>query len=266
LASLDAVRLALDEAAGELVVVWLTVPDDTLATVASETAAAAGRRAAAAIAVHTSGLSDLSPLEGWRRAGAQVLCLHPLQSFAERATATGGGAAPDWFDGVPIAVTAGSPRSQELGEELAATLGGRPFALAEEDKATYHLAAAVASNLLVALQSQAAELMRQATHRASATEAMGLLGPLVHTTLENVLRLGPERALTGPVARGDAGTVRAHLGLLAREPARLGTTYRALSLQALALAAPRLDDETVQTLQRLLGGYPDQAATEADAC
>jgi predicted short-subunit dehydrogenase-like oxidoreductase (DUF2520 family) len=158
-----------------------------------------------------------------------------------------------------MAVTAATPQAEAAGAALAEAIGGRPFPLCETDKPLYHLAAAVASNLLIALQSQAGELMRQATHQDSVTDALHLLAPLVRTSLENTLRMGPERALTGPVARGDAGTVRAHLGLLAHEPARLGASYCSLSQQALALAAPRLDDEQVLTLQRLLGGYPDQA-------
>ena len=72
--------------------------------------------------------------------------------------------------------------------------------------------------------------------------------------MENLLQSGePAFALTGPVARGDIGTVRAHLRLLDRESPRLAGTYRALSLEALALAAPRLDDEQVETLQSCSG-------------
>ena len=72
----------------------------------------------------------------------------------------------------------------------------------------------------------------------------------MRTTLDNLLAGGdPAHALTGPVARGDVGTVRAHLRLLDRESPRLARTYRALSLEALTLAAPRLDDEQVRALK-----------------
>jgi predicted short-subunit dehydrogenase-like oxidoreductase (DUF2520 family) len=87
------------------------------------------------------------------------------------------------------------------------------------------------------------------------------LGPLLQSTMQNLLRSGePAYALTGPVARGDVGTVRAHLRLLDRESPRLARTYRALSLAALALAAPRLDDEQVATLRELLGAGEAGAA------
>ena len=256
----DALRRSLSAAAGRPLVLWLTVPDDSIAAVAAETAAAAGHSdASAVVVVHCSGLKGLEELAPWQRAGAQVLSLHPLQSFAPLVAGAAARCSRRTRSRTPVAVTARTPQAEAAGTALAGMIGGRPFLLRESDKPLYHLAAAVASNLLVALQSQAGELMRQATHRPSVADALQLLAPLVRTSLENALLLGPERALTGPVARGDAGTVRAHLELLRREPARLGAAYCALSLQALALAAPRLEDESVQTLQRLLGSYPDQA-------
>jgi predicted short-subunit dehydrogenase-like oxidoreductase (DUF2520 family) len=100
----------------------------------------------------------------------------------------------------------------------------------------------------VALESEAAELMRAASDEP---DALQLLGPLVRTTVENLLAQGPERALTGPVVRGDVSTVRAHLALIGEHEARYAAAYRALSAQAAALAAPRLDDETLHTFHRL---------------
>ena len=260
----DALRHSLSAAAGRPLVLWLTVPDDSIATVAAETAAAAvGADVAAVVVVHCSGLMNLEPLAPWRRAGAQVVSLHPLQSFAAPTTRAADHTGPDPLDDIPVAVTARTAQAEAIGAALAETIGGRPFLLQESDKPLYHLAAAVASNLLVALQSQAGDLMRQATHLPSTTDALQVLAPLVRTSLENTLRLGPERALTGPVARGDAGTVRAHLDLLQHEPASVRAAYRSLSEQALALAGPRLDDESVQAMRRLLSSSPDQAL---DAC
>ncbi len=127
----------------------------------------------------------------------------------------------------------------------------RSFRLADEQKAVYHLSAVVGCNLLVALESEAKRLMDEAT---GGSAGLDHLSALLETTLKNLLESGePAFALTGPVARGDMGTVRAHLRLLDRRSPRLARTYRALSLEALALAAPRLDDEQVKTLQELLG-------------
>jgi predicted short-subunit dehydrogenase-like oxidoreductase (DUF2520 family) len=98
-------------------------------------------------------------------------------------------------------------------------------------------------------------------------DARGLdhLSVLLETTMKNLLQSGePAFALTGPVARGDIGTVRSHLRLLDRESPRLARTYRALSLEALTLAAPRLDDEQVATLRDLLGAGDAAGSTGKD--
>lgn len=249
-----ALRLAADVAARQsaLLVVWLTVPDDAIAAVAAETAAALGTDVPKMAVVHCSGLGGLDLLEAWRRRGAVTLSLHPLQSL----TANAGAQA---LAGVPMAVTSAGTPGRELGGRLAEILGCVPFDLPDESKRLYHLAATVASNLLVALEAEGAELLRQAAHLADTDGALRMLGPLVSTTLSNALSAGPRRALTGPVARGDVGTVRAHLEALERQPARLRRVYRALSLQALSLAAPALDNDTVEALQDLLGAYPDQS-------
>ena len=196
------------------------------------------------LAVHSSGLGSVHLLKPLYEQGVRVLCLHPLQTFAGEPDAK-------LLQDVPCAVTALEERDLQLGEELAGRLGMRPFRLADEQKTLYHLSAVVGCNLLVALESEAKRLMDEATG-----DGRGLdhLSALLATTMKNLLQSGePAFALTGPVARGDVGTVRSHLRLLDRESPRLARTYRALSLEALTLAAPRLDDEQVATLRELLG-------------
>jgi predicted short-subunit dehydrogenase-like oxidoreductase (DUF2520 family) len=227
---------------------WLAVPDDEICPVAGRLAEAlpAIRRAGAPqpLAIHSSGLGSVRLLKPLSEQGVRVLCLHPLQTFAGEPSA-------ELLQGVPCAVTAHEERDLLLGEELATRLGMRPFRLADEQKAVYHLAAVVGCNLLVALESEAKRLMDEATGESAGLDHLSVL---LETTLKNLLQSGePAFALTGPVARGDVGTVRAHLRLLDRESPRLARTYRALSLEALALAAPRLDDDQVETLQQLLG-------------
>jgi len=249
----DAVRLALS--AGEPLVIWLAVPDDAIAGVAREVASVlrAERLSESGqdlLVVHTSGLHPLGLLEPAVAAGARTACLHPLQSFA-----------PDRDEAalrdVPVAVTADDPETLALGERLATALGGRPFPLEDGAKPLYHLAAVIASNLFVALQAQAGDLLQAATG-GTLEEAVERLRPLVTTTLANVHAHGPAHALTGPVARGDVGTVRTHLDLLAERSPRYADAYRALSLEAVALAAPRLDDETVRALHGLLTVPPQR--------
>jgi predicted short-subunit dehydrogenase-like oxidoreductase (DUF2520 family) len=230
----------------EPLVVWLCVPDDAIAGVARRVAGALPAAPAAPVTVvHSSGLGSLALLDDARAAGARVLGLHPLQTFA------GGAPDPQALAGVPFAVTAADADGAAVGRALVRRLGGVPFDLPDDAKSGYHLAAAVASNLLVALESEADDLLAAAAGLMPA-QANELLAPLVATTVANLRETGPEGALTGPVARGDVGTVRAHLDLLAHRSPRFVETYQALSLQALALAAPRLDDETVRALRALL--------------
>jgi predicted short-subunit dehydrogenase-like oxidoreductase (DUF2520 family) len=245
-------RLPLAEAVKRADVLWLTVPDDQIGAVATRAAAALSADRAAApgaepialTAIHSSGLGSLALLVPLARLGVHTLSLHPLQTFAA------GEPTADALAGVPIAVTAAAA-DEPFGFALAEALGGKPFALLDENKPLYHLAATVASNLFVALESEAGALMGAATG-GGCDEGVGLLTRLVETTAANLRADGPSRALTGPVARGDAGTVRAHLALLDARAPRLAAAYRALSLQALTLAAPRLADENVRALLSLL--------------
>ncbi len=241
----DPPLLLLSDAVAEADVVWITVPDDGIEGVAHDVAAALGvPLERPVVAIHSSGLGSLDLLAPLRGVTAGILSLHPLQSFAAPGDAA-------TLRDVPMAVTGDTAADLEFGRWLAGRLGCRPFALADEAKPLYHLAAAAASNLFVALQSEAGELMAAAAGLGPAAAAR-LLAPLVATTAGNVAADGPSQALTGPVARGDVGTVRAHLELLAGQPPRYADTYRSLSLQALHLAAPRLDDETVRALRNLL--------------
>ncbi len=239
-------HVRVSDAALEADLWWLAVPDDEIHTVAARLAAAlpgARRGGLEPVAIHSSGLGSVHLLKPLFEQGVRVLCLHPLQTFA-------GAPRAELLQGVPCAVTAFEERDLELGQALARRLGMRPFRIADEQKALYHLAAVVGCNLLVALESEAKRLMDEAT---GGTDGLVHLGPLLETTVANLLAGGdPAHALTGPVARGDVGTVRAHLRLLDRESPRLARSYRALSLEALTLAAPRLDDEQVRALEELL--------------
>ena len=150
------------------------------------------------------------------RPDVEVGSLHPLQSFpsAEMGVARlpGSWCAVEGPAGV---------------ERLAISLGMRPFRVDPALRATYHAAATVASNHLVALLGQATRLAE------AAGLPPGALVPLVRSTLANVEAVGPAAALTGPVLRGDAETVARHLAVL---PAAERPAYRALAERALELS------------------------------
>ena len=170
--------------------VLLCVPD------AEIPAAAAAVAGTARFVGHTSGAS---PLEAVAPAGATAFGLHPLQTFA-------GGESPQRFHDAGCAVAGETDAALALATGLAQSLGMRPFPIADSDRAAYHAAASIASNFLVTLQAAAEDAAAAAGLERA--EARRLLAPLVRATVDNWAAQGPERALTGPVARGDEETVQ----------------------------------------------------------
>ena len=161
--------------------ILLCVPD-------GEIAAAAGATAPGPLLGHCSGASGLDVL-----GGREGFSLHPLMTVTGSATA---------LRGAGCAIAGSTPQALARAHGLATDLGMRPFAIADADRPAYHAAASVASNFLVTLEAFAERLAAQAGVPREA------LAPLVRTTVENWAAAGAERALTGPIARGD-GAARA---------------------------------------------------------
>ena len=220
---------------------WLTVPDDSIATVAAEAAALVDRvdRPRQLLVVHASGVHGLGVLRPLTERGAVPMAIHPAMTFPGLPP-TGPLGDPGQFDnpgppdnpgqfddqpfrGVPCAVTA--PEGyRDLADHLAGDLGGVPFPLPDERRALYHAALSFGANNLVTLIAAALEMLTA----AGVDEPAAVLRPLVSASLANALAHGDE-ALTGPVRRGDAGTVGAHLAALDRELPELAQTYRAFA-------------------------------------
>jgi predicted short-subunit dehydrogenase-like oxidoreductase (DUF2520 family) len=110
-----------------------------------------------------------------------------------------------------------------------------PFVVEDEQRAAYHAAASVASNFLVTLEAEAEALASNAG--IEGFDARRMLGPLVRTTVENWIALGPKGALTGPVARGDHATVAAQRAAIAARRPELEPLFDALVERTEALAA-----------------------------
>lgn len=243
---LEGVPLTTDlaEAAGGGDVFLLTTPDDLIADtcldLASSGALGKGKRV-----VHMSGMLGLDVLAAAEEKGAAALSIHPLQAFADVRGAI------RKIPGTVFAVTARAPGERAWAEKFVAALGGEPVILAEEDKRLYHLGAVMASNLLVALE-HVAELIYQDIGMEG-DRALKALAPLISGTVDNLKNLGSERALTGPVARGDAGVVRRHLETLeAGENEAMLKAYASLSLFALDLARSGLSMARADEIEELL--------------
>ncbi|MUK01157.1 DUF2520 domain-containing protein [Vibrio cholerae] len=181
--------------------VLLTVPDDALPTLV-EGLAHLGAWQAGQLVVHTSGRYGTSVLEPARAAGAIPLAIHPAMTFTGMSLDLG--RLPDSMFGI-TAAAAVLPIAQALVVEM----GAEPVVIEEESRALYHAALAHASNHLVTIAAQSAQILAD----LGVEHPDRMLGPLMKASLENALSSG-ESALTGPVARGDAGTVRAHRAAL----------------------------------------------------
>ena len=194
----------------------LTVPDDMLANVVNMLSASGAIRPGQHVA-HTSGSHGLEVLEPAAVLGAQVLALHPAMTF------TGTDVDLARLPGCAFGVTA-TATTRPLAETLVADLRGTLSWVPEERRALYHAGLAHGANHLVTLVSQAMELLRA----SGSADPAATLRPLLTASLDNALSYG-DAALTGPIVRGDANTVRAHLAhIAATAPATL-ESYVALA-------------------------------------
>jgi predicted short-subunit dehydrogenase-like oxidoreductase (DUF2520 family) len=228
-----------DEAARACSLLLLAVPDDALADLVAGLAATGALRPGQLVA-HTCGLHGLAVLEPATRLGALPLALHPVLPF------TGTTLDLARLSGACFGVTAPDVL-RPVGEALVLEMGGEPVWVAEELRPLWHAALAHGANHLVTLVASAADLLRS----AGVADPSAVLGPLLGAALDGALRSG-DAALTGPVARGDAGTVRAHLAAL---PPEVRPAYVALARLTAdrALAAGRLDPMQAGALLAVLG-------------
>ena len=224
-------------ARGELVV--LAVPDAELASVVSGLAATQAVRAKT-IVVHTSGANGIGVLAPLTEQGCLPLAVHPAMTF------TGSDEDIERLPDSCFGITAADDVGYAIGQSLVLEIGGEPFRVREDARTLYHAALAHAGNHIVTVVADAVEALRAA--RPGVPPACGgllgqqlvddapggiaerVIGPLTRAAVENTLQRG-QAALTGPVARGDAGVVAAHLRALAEIDPQLAEAYRTTSLR-----------------------------------
>jgi predicted short-subunit dehydrogenase-like oxidoreductase (DUF2520 family) len=237
--------LSAAEAAGLAELVLITTPDDSIEGVCAELAAGGGFRQGAVVA-HCSGVLTSTVLASAREsAGCRIASFHPLQTFPDLE------AAVESLPGSHVFME-GDDEALALLGRLGERIGMRCVEIPTASKVLYHAAAVMACNHLCALMDASLALEEQAgIQRVDAWEA---LEPLVRATLANITRLGPEAALTGPIARGDEETLSLHLEALAGQDPRLEGMYRSLGLWAceLALRSKSIAPETAARLSERL--------------
>jgi predicted short-subunit dehydrogenase-like oxidoreductase (DUF2520 family) len=212
----------LDRARLEADVLWLCVPDGSIAQVTARLVKrVADRGLEGQIVVHSSGALSAGVLQAAAKAGASVGSVHPLMSFPTRTPVT--------VKGVSFAVEA-DPASSRVLNALVRRIGGRPFAIKAASKALYHAVGVLSSPLLVSHLAAAHEAAARAGFRPR--QARRLIEPIARATLDNFFRNGPAKSFSGPIARGDVETIRLHLQALKPHPI-LASVYRSLALYAL---------------------------------
>lgn len=213
-------------------VIVLAVPDDALAAVAQDLS---GHVRRGQVVVHTSGRHGLAVLAPLAAAGARTIAMHPAMTFT--------GTEVDLDRGCVFGVTA-APADREIAETLVAELGGTVMWVDEADRATYHAALAHGANHLTTIVTQAMDLLRE----IGADDAAAVLRPLLTAALDNTLAYG-DAALTGPVARGDVDTVRAHMRTI--DESSVQRTYAALAAATAdrAETTGRIDTDTADAIR-----------------
>lgn len=235
--------------------IFITTPDDAIGNVARDITSRGGVRRGAVLA-HCSGLLTSEVLKG-HHGDYGAVSLHPLQAFADYETAKG--LMPD-----SMFVIEGDERGRSAAVSVVKSVGARYHIINPEAKSLYHAAAAVASNYLVVLLEMALVMNERAG--IPRERAMDGLYSLLTGTLRNVRDLGTAGALTGPIARGDLGTVQKHLESL-EDDQRLSDLYRRLGAVAVELAVLKgtvPHDRADEMKHLLIGGTHGEFESTAD--
>jgi predicted short-subunit dehydrogenase-like oxidoreductase (DUF2520 family) len=233
----------------EVELIILAVPDDVVATLAGSLRMYSGQAM-----VHTSGALGADVLEPAMAAGTQIGGFHPLVAFAdtERAVAA--------LHGATVAIE-GDDELAGLLADMAEAIGAIPVRLAPGSKAAYHAAAVLAAGGFVALLDAIAVLGRVAG--LDEAGSLAIYGPLIEGTLGNARALGIREALTGPMTRGDIGTLEAHLDTLRKHAPGALDLYVAAAVREVALAdergalAPEVATKMRDVLAAALRGGPE---------
>ncbi len=219
--------------------VFITTPDDAIAGVAAQLQWHPGQSV-----IHCSGAESLDILEPATKAGAQAGAFHPLQTLASVEHAI------ENIPGSSFAVEAEEPLLSAL-KEMVNGLQGWWLELKPGDKVLYHAAAVIACNYMVTLVKLSTDLWQ--TFGVSTSEATQALLPLLRGTVNNIGSVGLPNCLTGPIARGDLGTIRKHIAALEAKAPGLLAAYEELGRQTVpvALAKGRIDQQRAGELEEL---------------
>ncbi len=243
----------LQAAAASADLVFLTVPDDAIAAVAISIVWQPGQAA-----IHCSGSLSLDVLDAARAQGATAGAIHPLQTFASVENAIQN------LPGSTFALEAEDRGLMAELEGMAEALGGHWIHLGPGEKVLYHASAVLACNYFVTLVKLATDLWQG--FGVPREDAVRALMPLLRGTLSNIENVGLPDCLTGPIARGDVGTVQKHLAALEAVDPDILAAYRCLGSRTVPIAEAkgRLTPEAAGRLREILAAAgPDNNHSDA---
>jgi predicted short-subunit dehydrogenase-like oxidoreductase (DUF2520 family) len=228
-------------------VILVSVPDDAIPETAEELARVGGEQLKRKVVLHTSGACDASALQPVREHGAFAASMHPLQTF--------NGLSVPPLEGKVFGIEGDAP-AVRVARTIARTLGGIPVSIQRENKVAYHAAGAFASGLLLSLEEAGVQILQNAG--LPRQEALRALLSLSRQVLDHYEKLGPHKAWTGPLSRGDYGVVAAHTDAIARLHPEFLEAYQTVS----RLSAHVLANDPAAMLQKL-ESLPKHAAAIA---
>ncbi|MFZ3085598.1 MAG: DUF2520 domain-containing protein [Candidatus Hydromicrobium sp.] len=227
--------------------ILICTPDDVINSVCSDIFKDKSKDFKNYYAIHFSGSKSLEVLNSARAAGAEIASIHPLKSFASIEEAIKS------LPGTIFGITYSSTESKKMAEFLVKSLGGEIIEVENNKKPLYHAAACVASNYLVTLINYAVLIHKKMGIKPE-DSLKGLMG-LVEDTVNNIKKMGTEKSLTGPIARGDVGTIKEHVKsfneFFSKEDSAL---YRMMGIETSKIAHQNkwIKESTVEELKEIL--------------
>jgi len=216
----------------------IAVPDMEIEKVSSQLAGSGMVRSGSVIA-HLSGAAGSDILDECRQRGASVASMHPCMTFTENRD--------NYINSFYLALEGDKKACDELSEVII-SIGNKPFIISRKDKPLYHAACVTVSNFLVTLFSAGTEMIRMQESEVP----VNVFLPLIKQTIDNIEKSGAERALTGPVSRGDIETVNKHINILKSQKPELALMYAALGLQSISIAEKQgADSDKLEKIKEL---------------
>jgi len=233
--------------------ILITTPDDIILSVCKEISRAPSIKGK--YIFHMSGAGGLDLLEPAKKAGASVGSIHPLQSFSSIDNAIKN--IPSSYFGITA-----DTKSRKQAEVIALALGGKPIYISAKQKPLYHAAACVASNYLVSLLNVVESIYQSIG--INEEDAKKAYLPLIYGSLKNIELSGTVSALTGPIARGDSGTIQRHVDAIHVNLPHYASLYSSLGLVTVDLARKKgtLNLQQAKQISDILKGVINHELTK----